>query len=598
MIVDFMTYSRGRLFSLGVNEDGRAVAVDEPDAENPILRELVWRPGAGRIPSEETLVGPDEGEVFLRGCLETYTGAMFWAEERDGAVENAFRSHAQRRWFFAKLAADKGGKFGGGGSGSKALTAKEKAAVEDWSQTLYRASAAKNPNEQEKGQLRDLHSAMEKTPNYEGRLHRTLILDNLRDFQDGQLKKDGVFSATRPLATSKDSQTADDFATVAAGPKQTVVKLEFKAKTAADVSDLVSEEYRDQKEVLVRPGTNYVVREVRRAGKGPHGGPVVHVKLEESFHNETVEESYLKRIGQEPTENKFVSARQRKWFFANRGKTAGKVKAPHQTKVVQEIEKKYPPVNPNGADTWERHRDDSNGEWGEARKQLHDDIINEIRSEAPAVANPVYTMMGGGSASGKSTLLRSGVVEVPESVKWDADGIKQKLPEYQAMKEAGDLRAAAYTHGESSHLTDRGMQESFDGRQNTLLDGTGNNSLPKLKQRIDRARERGYPVRAVYATVSIEEAMRRNIKRAETPGPDFGRLPPEAIVRETHASVSRIVPEAVAQGLFDQFELWDTEHQTGGKPTKVASAVGTELTVHDQTLWDAFLAKGQTTTEK
>ena len=52
----------------------------------------------------------------------------------------------------------------------------------------------------------------------------------------------------------------------------------------------------------------------------------------------------------------------------------------------------------------------------------------------------------------------------------------------------------------------------------------------------------------------------------------------------------RVLPEAVKMGLYDNVTLWDTA--SGGKAVKVMSAKGKKMTVHDQSRWDAFLAKG------
>jgi hypothetical protein len=65
---------------------------------------------------------------------------------------------------------------------------------------------------------------------------------------------------------------------------------------------------------------------------------------------------------------------------------------------------------------------------------------------------------------------------------------------------------------------------------------------------------------------------------------------PEAIVRGTHAAVSRAFPEALKQGLFDRATLWDT---TSGSLRLVVSAAGKQVTIHDPGLWRDFLAKGR-----
>lgn len=261
----------------------------------------------------------------------------------------------------------------------------------------------------------------------------------------------------------------------------------------------------------------------------------------------------------------------------------------HQSQAVAAVEREYPPANHNGADTLERHRL-PDGSLTRQRKALHDKIINSLRGHVPPSANRTFFMMGGGPASGKSNILHSGQVVLPPAVHVDSDAIKTQLPEYNGLQGEKDLRAAAFVHEESSAIAKSTMAQSFAGGQDTLLDGTGNASLEGVEAKCRAARQAGYKVQAEYVTCSIDEALRRNLERAKK----TGRLPPEAFLRATHASVSRILPEAIAKGLFDNVRLWDTENKdTSGNPTLVASAVGSQLTVHNPQLWDAFVAKGK-----
>lgn len=313
-----------------------------------------------------------------------------------------------------------------------------------------------------------------------------------------------------------------------------------------------------------------------------------------------------------PVQNAFYSAAQRRWYFANLGKKGGPAgkggagnkgkagkggggKAPdksglpaQESPAVKKVERHYPPANPDGNDTFERHRN-ADGSWTPERKALHDEIVKEMRGDSPARKQPVFTMMGGGPASGKSSVIKSGQVKLPNGVTADSDEIKGKLPEYGAMLDAKDNRAANYAHEESSYLAKRVVRESFEAKRHVTLDGTGNSKYESVKAKVEQARAAGYKVNAVYVTCSTEEAVRRNVERAKK----TGRLPPEEMLRNTHRSVSQVVPQAIKDGLFDNLELWDTENQTGGKPTLVVTAKGKDVTIHNQALWEAFVAKGK-----
>lgn len=271
-------------------------------------------------------------------------------------------------------------------------------------------------------------------------------------------------------------------------------------------------------------------------------------------------------------------------------------RSPHQavaenlvsnSRTVATIERHYPPANPTGADTLERHRG-AGGKFTPQRQALHDKIVAEIRGNVPASNDKSYFMMGGGPASGKSSIIAAGLVTLPQAVHVDADAIKTRLPEYQALVAEKDQRAAGFAHEESSHLGKSIVKQSLAAGQNVLLDGTGNSSYEALSDKVKQARASGYKVNAEYTTCSTDEAIRRNVERAKK----TGRLPPESMLRAVHQGVSAVLPRAAQEGLFDSVRLWDTEHHdANGKPTLVMSGLGTQVTIHHPELWAAFQAK-------
>lgn len=260
-------------------------------------------------------------------------------------------------------------------------------------------------------------------------------------------------------------------------------------------------------------------------------------------------------------------------------------------KAFKRINKKYPPLPPAkqaaGHDTLAKYMDKA-GNITPERKALHDEIVSKALEGKPAKMRPEFMILGGGMAAGKSTILNSGVVKTPDDhVLVDGDGIKAEIPEYAAMLEHKDGRAASYAHEESSILAKRVMAGAFAGRQNVVMDGTGNASLDGLRKKCDAARAAGHIVRGEYVTVPTQLAVERNIAR----GAKTGRLIAEEALRDTHAAVSRILPEAVKAGVFDTVRLWDSS--VGGTPRLVMSAVGKDMTIHDGGLWNNFLAKGK-----
>ena len=227
---------------------------------------------------------------------------------------------------------------------------------------------------------------------------------------------------------------------------------------------------------------------------------------------------------------------------------------------------------------------DANGNYmfTPERQALHDKIVAEAVDGVPASTDPTFTVMGGGPAAGKSSLIRDGGVEIaPNSVEVNADICKEKLPEW---KTAGDGRAG-FTHEESSYLAKRTQAAAMERKQNVLLDGTGDTSASSMSKKIDTARNAGYKVDAHYVTLPTELA----IKNAELRGQKTGRFVPPEVVRATHVGVSQTFPAVVHK--FDSVKLYDTSTQ--GKPRLILSGAKGAIDVIDQQAYNEFLAKGK-----
>ena len=230
------------------------------------------------------------------------------------------------------------------------------------------------------------------------------------------------------------------------------------------------------------------------------------------------------------------------------------------------------------------------GEYWELRKELHRDIAADIIGDVP-VAEPgeqVVHFMGGGPASGKGTAIREGLIDFDREtmVVVDADEIKGHLPEYKVLSKESNTRAAAYAHEESSMLSKEIMAESVQSGRDTMLDGTGDSSIEKLRGKVSSARasSSGDRVIADYVTVDTEEAVRRAAAR----GRRTGRYVPEEVVRDTHASISRIFPDILDENIFDDIKLWDTNFQP---PQLILRKKDGLLEIYDEQAYAKFLRK-------
>lgn len=233
------------------------------------------------------------------------------------------------------------------------------------------------------------------------------------------------------------------------------------------------------------------------------------------------------------------------------------------------------------------HDPDGTYRFTPERQALHDQIVNEaLAGKTPAEGQPVYHVLGGGPAAGKSTYVDSdaGVrLRDDNTVMINADDVKTQLPEYQQMMAERNPNAANFAHEESSYLVARIQAAAFENRLNATLDGTGDNAPAKLRSKINAARAAGYRVEGHYVTVPTDVA----VQRANARGAQTGRYVPESVIRGTHSGVSRTLPEVYSD--FDAVDLYDTR---GNSLEHVMSWRDGSFTVHDNGLWDEFVAKG------
>ena len=98
--------------------------------------------------------------------------------------------------------------------------------------------------------------------------------------------------------------------------------------------------------------------------------------------------------------------------------------------------------------------------------------------------------------------------------------------------------------------------------------------------------DRGMTVRAKYATAEIATALERNYQRFLK----TKRLVPPKYVRNVHRDVSRVVPEAIRAGVFDDFELYDM-NKTGEAILVATFTKKDGLKIVNNILYGNFLAK-------
>ena len=227
------------------------------------------------------------------------------------------------------------------------------------------------------------------------------------------------------------------------------------------------------------------------------------------------------------------------------------------------------------------------------REALHKKIIEELLEGGVPDDEPIFYMTGGGSASGKSQMLKlieGEMVKASKSyVVLDSDEIKKMLPEYnELLKKGGDFarQAASVVHEESSYLVKKAMSIAKKRKFNIVLDGTGDNGVESIAKKVDQMRGLGYAVKAKYATVDVDIALKRALQRARK----TKRYVPAHRIVDIHIGVSQDLPEALKRKLFDDVEVFDMN--TIGRQKRIARYTNGKLSVKNQALWHSFLDKG------
>jgi hypothetical protein len=109
-----------------------------------------------------------------------------------------------------------------------------------------------------------------------------------------------------------------------------------------------------------------------------------------------------------------------------------------------------------------------------------------------------------------------------------------------------------------------------------------------MSAKIKDLKRRGHVVKARYISISIEEALARAKKREE----EEGRAVPKSQLIHNHQEVSTNVVKALAEGLFDDLELYDNESSNG--PILIMRSQNGEVEVLNPVLFKRFMDKSPT----
>lgn len=238
------------------------------------------------------------------------------------------------------------------------------------------------------------------------------------------------------------------------------------------------------------------------------------------------------------------------------------------------------------------------------RQELHDSVVEQILASAP-VANgqPSFVMLGGGAASGKSTISedpewqeRTGILPfvdisenpggVGEAVLINPDVMKAMLPGYEEGIASRDTNIANFFHEESSYLAKRATDAALDTGRSIVLDGVNDGSAEKVEGKLDAARDSGYRLIGAYVTADTGATYDRALTRGEA----MGRYVDPTEFLSGHQGVSQIFPDISDK--FDSITLVDTN---GRPPIVIGSGEGGQFNVSNPELYQRFLDKADYT---
>lgn len=200
-------------------------------------------------------------------------------------------------------------------------------------------------------------------------------------------------------------------------------------------------------------------------------------------------------------------------------------------------------------DTQKLHTD-AKGNLSPERAALHRRILAlHLRGHEPGKGARESVFFGGGPASGKSTLVTSGKVSLPDdSVLVNPDVIKNMIPEYRKLIEAGDTSASAKVHEESSVIAEKIRRAALARGHDTVIDKV------KIKpEHVREARAKGYRTRGVIVTARTKTAVDRARVRAER----TKRYVDPKVIADGHREVSQQFPAVVRTHL--PIDVYDTE---------------------------------------
>jgi predicted ABC-type ATPase len=225
------------------------------------------------------------------------------------------------------------------------------------------------------------------------------------------------------------------------------------------------------------------------------------------------------------------------------------------------------------------------------REALRQKVAREYLDKATPVDKPTIIVLGGGTASGKTSIADVAAQDLPNSVRIDTDEFNTKLPDYAELQKSDPQNAAMRVHDEAKMISKTVLDNAVKERKNIILDASTSGSDSAAK--IQMLKNAGYNVDLRFVDVPVEEAIRRANKRALTSmnPTNKGRFLPEDLIREKHAAAAKSFENL--KDMADRARLFDN---SGSAPEKVYDRIGNAPeTVYNGDKYERFRNKAEAT---
>jgi predicted kinase len=244
-----------------------------------------------------------------------------------------------------------------------------------------------------------------------------------------------------------------------------------------------------------------------------------------------------------------------------------------------------------GQSTEQAWRNQKTGKWNAQRDAYHRQVVAGILAGHHPVEGrkPIIHLLGGGTASGKTTASRKVLGASPNTVRVDPDELKLAVPEYDKLKQDDPKNAAALVHEESAYLTKMAMAEAaskgYDIVYDATTSGNGGPAMAKLMA------EKGYDVRVMFVDVPLDVARDRAAKReADSSDPiNAGRHVPDNVIQWSHyGAADKFMQLKDQDGITDK-RFYDN---TGKEPVLVYQRTGNGTeNIYDNDRWQQYQEK-------